>query len=468
MKPNFTPTHGNGSGPARPRILLADTNRWPLGPRLAMGFAELGAHVAIVCASPGHPAGKTRAIENVFKYDAADPQGSLRRAIDAVDPDVVLPLCDRSAKHLHELYHSTKAGGTESRYADLVERSLGSPESFETVESRLHLLEVARSEGVRVPEMVSADAEERLMQWCSQSAPPWVIKADGSWGGRGVRIAQNIAEARRDWQELIERPGTGELLKRLSLNRDRGWILSEWKSNRPHVLLQSYIQGRPANCGVACWKGELLAGTAVEVVQAHGPTEPALVVRVVEGSEMLRAARILAKRLNLSGIFGLDFMIEEETGHAYLIEMNPRCTPVCPLPLGSGRDLVAALFAKITDRPVQERKAVTDTDLIAYFPGNWIEVDGTAVSPSADAYYDVPLGEPELADQLLHPWSSRSTLGLVLDWGRRVMASKRSSPREYVDRGIRGAAAKPHESSGDQAGRVSAFRPAQSKARQKA
>ena len=356
----------------RPKILLTDTNRWPLGPRLAIGFASMGCDVAIVCPSPSHPAVKTSVVRQTLPYIGSQPLASLRRAIETVDPHIILPLCDRSVQHLHELHHlAATHDGVESKFAELIERSLGAPESFEVVSSRYQLLQVARSEGIRVPDMIAIDSVAELNLWCAQTAPPWVIKADGTWGGRGVRVARSTSEARRKWLMLRQRPGLLELTKRLTLNRDRGWILSDWKNARPNIIVQSHISGRPANCAVVCWQGKMLAGIGVEVVQAQGPTEPAIVVQVVEGSEMLRAAELLAKRLNLSGFFGLDFMIEESTGLAYLIEMNPRCTPPCPIPLGRGRDLVAALWAQLTDEPINERRPVTNKTRITYFPRFW-------------------------------------------------------------------------------------------------
>jgi hypothetical protein len=54
-------------------------------------------------------------------------------------------------------------------------------------------------------------------------------------------------------------------------------------------------------------------------------------------------------------MMGFDFMIEAATGAAYLIEMNPRNTPICAVRLGPGRDLAEAPVARISGRPVRER-----------------------------------------------------------------------------------------------------------------
>lgn len=419
----------NGHGTARPRILFTDTNRWPLGPRLAMGLASMGADISVVCPSPGHPAAKTSSVRQTLPYVGSKPIESLRHAIETVDPEIILPLCGRSVEHLHELHAQESANGrAKSEIARLIEYSLGPPESFPIVTGRYKLLETAQSLGIRVPSMIEIHSEAELELFCSQTPAPWVIKADGSWGGRGVRMAKTMSEARQDWFELGQRPSLLELIKRLSLNRDRAWILSDWTRALPGVIAQSYIHGRPANCAVVSWQGKLLAGIAVQVVQAQGPTEPAIVVEVVQGAEMLSAAKMLAERLQFSGFFGLDFMIEEGTGLAYLIEMNPRCTPPCAMPLGPGRDLVAAFWSRLTGLPLNERKPATNKTRIVYFPSNWGNAKPSSdLTPEDRTYYDVPQGEPELVEELMHPWSARSLLGKTLDSLRRLRAPRKSA-----------------------------------------
>jgi len=421
-------------GTVRPRVLLTDTNRSSLGPRTAMALTQMGCDVFVTCPSPGHPAAKTKAVRQTLPYVGTQPLESLRRAILAVNPEAVLPLCDRSVLHLHELHaQALMQEGRESRIAGLIERSLGSPGSFSVVSSRYDLLQTARAEGILVPEMSPIRNSTDLERWCSDSPAPWVLKADGTWGGRGVRMAGTINDAGRDWIELAQRPNLAELAKRLVLNLDRRWILSDWKRSHSSVTAQSYIQGRPANCSVVCWQGKVLAGVAVEVVQALGPTEPAMVVEVVEGAEMLSAAESLAERLELSGFLGFDFMIEEATGRTYMIEMNPRITPLSSIALGPGRDLVATYWAKLTGLPFQERAPVTTKNRIIYFPQNSNKAAPLQEIASVEtAYYDEPQGEPELVNALLHPWCSRSWLGRMVDFGRKVRRGQKKSSTIYV------------------------------------
>jgi predicted ATP-grasp superfamily ATP-dependent carboligase len=131
---------------------------------------------------------------------------------------------------------------------------------------------------------------------------------------------------------------------------------------------------------------------------------------------MLAAERI-ARRLRLSGFFGLDFIMETGSGAAYLIEMNPRCTPLCHLQFGKGRDMVGALRAQLSGEPVRDAPPVTLNDLIAYFPQAW-----NCKSEFLDScYQDVPQGEPELVQELLRPWPDRS---LLFRAGSRLLQNK--------------------------------------------
>jgi hypothetical protein len=94
-------------------------------------------------------------------------------------------------------------------------------------------------------------------------------------------------------------------------------------------------------------------------------------------------------------------MIEAATGGAYLIEMNARCTPICPVPLGPGRDLVEALAARVIGRAECARAPATELDTLAFFPDLWQQDPGSDYLRRA--YHDVPWDEPALLRALLKP-----------------------------------------------------------------
>jgi hypothetical protein len=395
------------SAAAAPRVLLTDTNRWALSARLAIGLSQTGCQVSAICAMPGHALSKTRALNRRFHYSALRPLESLTNAIEAVEPEIIVPCCDRSVGHLHELYARVQSKGADgSKMAALIERSLGSPASYSTVSSRYDLLALAREEGVRVPSTNWVNTTEELARWQAKEPFPWVLKADGTWGGGGVRIVHRSDEAQKSLAQLARMFGFGRGIKRLLVNRDPFWLRPWWNRCRHAVIAQSYIDGHPANCAVVCWKGRVLAGIGVDVVSSEGLTGPASIVRVVDNPEMMFAAKRIACRLGLSGFFGLDFMIEKGSRAAYLIEMNPRSTPLCHLRLGEERDMAGALWAQLAVRPIPDTPSVTHNDLIAYFPQAWNSKSELLES----SFQDIPEGEPELVQELCQPWPDRTLL----------------------------------------------------------
>ncbi len=411
-------SNGNFQNRVAPaRVLLTGTNRWPAPARLAIGLAKAGCEVTAVCPTPAHPLLKTRVVRQAFPYSGLRPLDSLTAAIEATEPQIIIPCDDRGVRHLHDLYvRACSQGESGIQIAALIEQSLGSPESYPVVSSRYQLLRVAREAGILVPRTSQISAIDDFESWSVQEALPWVLKADGTWGGGGVRFADTREQANKFFVELSQPPRAGEVIKRLIMNRDRFRLWNWWDRSRPAITVQSHIQGRPANCAVVCWEGRVLAGIGVEVVSSQGLQGPAIVVRTVESPDMMLAAERIARRLRLSGFFGLDFMIEDGTNATYLIEMNPRCTPLCHLRLGKGRDMVGALQAQLAGQSFRDTPAITHNDMIAYFPQAW--TSQSRFLPSS--FQDVPHEEPDLIQALLHPWSERSLVGRAVDSLRRL------------------------------------------------
>jgi predicted ATP-grasp superfamily ATP-dependent carboligase len=286
------------------------------------------------------------------------------------------------------------------------------------------LLKIAREEGIRTPETSAVENLADLNQWHTARSFPWVLKADGTTAGFGVRISHTLAEARGHFSDLRRPIELMGLIKGLVVDRDSFLVRQWWDGVRPAVVAQSFIRGSPANCAVVCWNGKVLAGVGCEAVNTEHSLGPATVVRLVDNGEMMSAAGKIARRLSLSGFFGLDFVIGEGTGAAYLIEMNPRCTPLCHLRLGVGRDMIGALSAQLTGRPYIEPVSITQNSLIAYFPQALL----TNNELLSSSYHDVPVGEPELIEELLRPWSDRRIINNVSNSLRaRLSFNRRAS-----------------------------------------
>ena len=399
---------------AQAKVLLATTTNWPCTPRLMIELLRAGHAVSIVCPKR-HCSEKIRAYHETFPYEPFSALNSLARAIHAAKPDIIVPCDDLAVRHLHLLYASKRVHwGSRANIQALIAYSLGDPESFPIVASRQDLLDIARQEGILTPETTALRDTCGLESVIANMPFPWALKAGGTFGGTGVRIASTPAEARAGYADLVESIGLLRVTKRLFVNGDALFAM-KWRDQvrgvRPEVVAQKFIYGRPANCAVFCWNGNVLAGVGCEVVSEKMALGPAHLVRLIGNAEMMDAAAKLARRLKLSGFFGLDFMIAEETGSPFLIEMNPRCVQLCHLRLGTGRDMVGALSAVLTGEQAGDEVPVTQNNLVAYFPKALL----TGSDLLSSSYLDVPWDEPDLIRELI-----RAELAVLPKEKRRI------------------------------------------------
>jgi len=424
---------GFGSSPEIPKILLVATDRWYPTARFGLALANAGCNVEAVCPQ-GHPLALTRVGHRLYPYNGMLPLVSISRAIHAATPDLVIPADDLATRHLQQLHmRECEDVRSHSELCKLIERSLGAADSFAIVRARNDFMEVAREEGIRVPHTSVIASTGDLHSWIARRGFPTVLKANGTSGGDGVRVVNTVEEAERAFRKLQSPPLVARAVKRAVIDRDVTLVWPSLLRHRPVVNAQSYVVGHEATSSVFCWEGKVLAGLHFEVVEKMGPAGHATVVRWIDHPQMTAAAEKIARRLKLSGVHGLDFMIEAGTGDAYLIEINPRTTQVGHLSLGPERDLPAALYAAVTGKEVQPATVLTRNDTIALFPQEW-KRDSTSPFLSS-AYHDVPWGEPELVRacmrQVPQNGTQRSSKHVVpqQNISARAMAIQRARPQ---------------------------------------
>ncbi len=377
-----------------PTILLSTTKHWVPTARLAASLSHAGFRVEALCPSR-HPIGEARAASRIHTYRGLAPLRSLAQALASSQPDLIVPGDDLALAHVHEIYRLRKSYVKElPELAPLIERSLGLPEAFPILQARAAFMDLARAEGVRIPETAAIGSSEEVRNWVERAGFPTVFKADGTSGGEGVRIVGTAAEAQRAFRQLQAPPLLARALKRAVADQDRTLLRPAMLRQRAEVSAQAWVAGYEATSTIACWKGEVLASLHFGVLRKGNAAGHATVVRRIENIEMSMAVAKLVGRMRLSGFCGFDFMLEADTGHAYLIEINARATQVGHLTLGPGRDLPAALYAAATGHPIATAPALTRNETIALFPHEW------ARDPQSEflrtAYHDVPWDMPEL------------------------------------------------------------------------
>ena len=372
------------------QILIVTTSSWVTTARLAMAMANAGCVVDAICPAR-HPVRKTSALRNTYDFRGLSPLNSIAKAIAHTNPDLIVPGDDLATLHLHRL-HEREGGYGE--VADVIERSLGSPESFPVLYARTRFIELAIEAGIRAPKTSVIANPESLKQWISRTGFPVVLKANGTSGGDGVRVAHSFEDASHALRQLQAPPRWARAVKRALIDQDKTLLWPALMGQRYVVNAQEFVDGREATSAVACWEGQVLADLHFEVLQKRDAAGPSSVLRRIENADMKSATEKMARRLNLSGLHGFDFMLESDTGNAYLIEINPRATQVGHLALGPGRDLPAALCGAVSGQRCQAAPQVTENDVIALFQQEWMRDPESPFLRSA--YHDVPWEEREL------------------------------------------------------------------------
>jgi len=317
---------------------------------------------------------------------------------------------DRVVEHIHSLYADLETAQDRigKTVRAVIERSVGAPSGYTISGTRHTFLEAMRKVGVLVPAGAELSSIDDLDAWSSGEAPPWVIKAEGSWGGSGVLVATTVAEAKAAYRELSSPLAIHKALRFRLVDRDPFALARFFDRQKRKVMAQAHIRGRQVTCMVASWQGRRLASVNAEVLSTQGRVGASTVLRLIENPYMDEVAAATAERLGLSGFFGLDFIVEESTGKCFLIEMNPRATQLGHIRV-HGADLVARLLEAAGADVSSARRFPDHGPVIAFFPQalRFLEKDVHL----EDLPIDVPWSQPKLVAELLRlPWTKRGVL----------------------------------------------------------
>ncbi len=404
-------------------VLLVTTCWWPAFARLAQLLMETGCGVAVLC-PPGHPARMLPGV-TVFEQRPFSPLRALSRAILRFDPVFIIPGDERASHHMHRLH-----GHGSTRERELIEHSIGAPESYFDTVSRIGLLARARRLLISIPAGQAITGEGELAAWIAAMPAPSVLKLDGSWGGMGVIIVATRQAAFTAYRRLRRQTSAGRAVFRMIVNRDAYWLADCLRGRPTEVSVQSFIQGLPSDLSMFCWKGEVLAAVMGEAVISLGATRPTSIIRLINRPDMMDTARRLAGEMRLTGFYGLDFIIEAVTDRAYLLEMNPRPTSLTNIRMQPGRDLPGALATALSGTPCPPPTRLPEGTLVAYFPLAWQDGHPDATHPQA--HLDVPWNEPALmAEMLQQRWPERQLLARLEQACRRAARSIARLPARF-------------------------------------
>lgn len=302
-------------------------------------------------------------------------------------PRIVIACDDQAWIMLQTVAELAPPGMPQDDYAQLaalVRDSLGDPEHYRTSTNKTLLPAAAKMLGVRMPESALVSSVEDAESFAAAHGYPVVLKLAYGFGGDGTAICADRDQLARAFTRL-----------RQSSAADLG-------ASSETLLVQACIPGGITYYAIAAWKGRLLAGYATDRIIGHPePKGPACVVRYHRDPQIRDFAEKLVRGFGISGFLGLDCIVDERTGDAYLLEINRRVTPG----MDRGRilrvDLCAALHAAVTDLPSPTRADLDqgETGIRCSFPQEWLR------DPTSEWLHkypvDVPWDEPQLLRAML-------------------------------------------------------------------
>lgn len=365
--------------PGAPKILIALLSpNWTGIARLPRALALAGFEVGALCPARSFLA-VTRFNHHRFELPVTgNPLHALDAAVRQFQPDWVLPGCDSAAYLLEAIVHTEAEGRWPLGNADLpalIRRSLGNGATPPKRLSKHDNLAMARALGLTVPAQHLVQNEGQAVAAALQMGWPVVLKADQGSAGTTVRICQQESDLRRDFTALAQLV--------------------------PHqrLAVQSFVAGAIAMCA-----GVAVAGRLLESVPAHKlhtypkSTSPCSAYEVIEHAGMTDALARMVQAHHFTGFCAIDVILEAGSGTPYLLEFNPRPTPLSASAVLHGHDMCAALFAHLRGLPYQRAPALIPQKTVALFPNEWLRDPG---SPHLNqGHHDVPHDDPVLMQAL--------------------------------------------------------------------
>ena len=369
------------------KVAIISTQQWIFPVRIVKNFAAAGALVAIICPKNNLLA-RTSAAAKVYRLSALNSKHDINSALEEWAPDLVITCDDDAAFRLHSTYDIASAAVRR-----IIERSQGKPESFETISSKSRMMKLASKLGILCPDTDDLNIPEGR-ETLGQKNYPYVIKLDYAFSGKGVRIVNTPEEAHNALTSLHRSTVALRDVLRAAKRRSL-WHLTHWiRSREVSYSGQALIAGSDANLAVFCQNGVVVASNAVQVAVTSFKNGPGAIVRFVDHQQMSDTAKVIVSELNLSGYYGFDFIIEDETNLAYLIEVNPRATPIVHLTSNSGVNLVEAAYRCSFGTLPHYVPPPVSRDLVAMFPYGLKLAEEANIFDTV--FLDVPWDEPWL------------------------------------------------------------------------
>lgn len=210
---------------------------------------------------------------------------------------------------------------------------VGDAETLARVTNKWEVMVLAREAGVPVAETFKPDTREELLEKAAKLEYPAVVKTQLGNSGKGVHIVRGSRECVERFDALVERHGLSP---------------SHWP------VVQAFVPGTGYGVCVLYNKGRLRAAFCERYLRSKdGQFGTSVFRESVAAPQLVAHARALMESLHWHGVAHLDFICDEASGRAALIEVNPRFWGALDLAVRSGVDFPWLLYRMAVDGDVE-------------------------------------------------------------------------------------------------------------------
>jgi predicted ATP-grasp superfamily ATP-dependent carboligase len=371
-------------------LLVATATQWFGTARIPRSLARAGFEVFLL-------APKDTLAENsrfIARTRHLPDNATLRQWVDAfaemvkeTSPRLVLP-CDDTAFRLLQTLALSPPGAmrpeSHLQLAGLISESLGDPRFYRTSVEKTLLPPAAEALGIRVPPYAIIDTLAAAQSFANARDYPIVLKRDHSTAGEGVAIVDSQSQLAAAFERLA-RPDPSAL----------------GHAETGSLLIQALIVGDVHYENTAAWNGRRIGGFAVHRLEYADVKGPAAVIRCYRSEEIGDFSSKLVRGFGMTGLFATEYIVEQASGEAYLLEVNRRMTPGFHVGSRIGVDLCVALHCAMQGTAPTTRTGMDEGEehLNVHFPQEWMRDPRSHYL--RDHPVDVPWDEPELIKAML-------------------------------------------------------------------
>ncbi|WP_378944186.1 ATP-grasp domain-containing protein [Mesorhizobium sp. ANAO-SY3R2] len=335
----------------------------------------------------------SRYVDERFRLGARRFEPIIRHGIENAfkkfGPDLIVP-CDEWAAAIVNHWVG-KGGGSGRRLTpqllQCLERSLGPLQRLPQRASKPDTLALARAIGVLCPRETIVEDFPGCEKAAGEYGYPVVLKLSHGAAGSGVKVCETREELKGAFGSFKQAQLKSDIMLRRLLRGD-------WFGSRLDILVQEHVSGQPGMSCASAVDGRTVSVLTGLVEATTSQTGPASVVHLANQPLIVDATIKMITAFGASGFVSFDFIVDDR-GQTYLLECNPRPTPMLHLGPLVGVDLAKALLAGLQNGRCDTNCEVPAGErTVSIFPQEWV---GDPSSPSLRAtYHDVPWDDPTL------------------------------------------------------------------------